>query len=333
MKRLLALFLVLIVALTAFAACGSEKATEAPDTSGDPSVTVKVGAMTGPTGIGMVKMMEDYKESGSYAFTVKTAADQLSPMLLKGELDAAAVPANLAAVLYNKSEGKIRVAAINTLGVLSILERGESIKTLADLKGKTIYMLTTAKGSVPDYTLRYLLSENGVDPDKDLTVKFVADGSELPAVWANDPTAVIMAPQPVATSILMKYTEAKTAFDMTEEWAKVSGAQNLMMGCVIVRNEYLEKNPGAVKTFLKEYEESINAAKTDAAGTGTLCEKYGIIPKAAIATKAIPACGLTYVDGADMKAGLSAYLDIMFKANPKSVGGALPADGFYYVGK
>ncbi|MBQ1934780.1 MAG: ABC transporter substrate-binding protein, partial [Clostridia bacterium] len=147
------------------------------------------------------------------------------------------------------------------------------------------------------------------------------------------PTAVIMAPQPVATSILMKYTEAKTAFDMTEEWEKISGAQNLMMGCVIVRNDYLEANPGAVKTFLNEYEASINAAKADAAATGALCEKYGIIPKAAIATKAIPYCGLTFVAGANMKTNLSAYLDIMFKANPKSVGGALPADDFYYVGK
>ena len=174
MKRLLALTLALLFCLGAFAACGSEEtpsitetptASEAPSAPTEPAVKVKVGAMTGPTGIGMVKMMKDYSASESYEFTVKTAADQLTPMLLQGKLDAAAVPANLAAVLYNKSEGKIRVAAINTLGVLSILERGESIQKLADLRGKTVYMLATAKGSVPEYTLRYLLAQNGIDAD------------------------------------------------------------------------------------------------------------------------------------------------------------------------
>ena len=324
MKRILSLIIIAVMMLS-LAACG-----ETQPQTGEMNVYV----LAGPTGIGAVNLWakaEAGETQNSYKFNLVAANDEILAAISKGEADIAAVATNLASTLYNKTEGNVTVLAVNTLGVLSILTNGTELNTVADLKGKTLY--SPGQGANPEYILRYVLEGNGLDPDNDLTIKFVGDGSELPAIWAKEPEAVIMAPQPVATSILMKYAEAKTAFDMTAEWEKISGASNLMMGCVIVRNEYLEKNPGVVKTFMKEYEESVNAAKADAAATGTLCEKYGIIPKAAIATKAIPSCGLTYVDGADMKTRLSAYLDIMFKANPKSVGGALPADDFYYAGK
>ena len=323
MKKLFCLLFAAIMMLS-LAACGAKPQT------GEMNVYV----LAGPTGIGAVNLWakaEAGETQNSYKFNLVAANDEILAAISKGEADIAAVATNLASTLYNKTEGNVTVLAVNTLGVLSILTNGTELNTVADLKGKTLY--SPGQGANPEYILRNVLEGNGLDPDNDLTIKFVGDGSELPAIWAKEPEAVIMAPQPVATSILMKYETAKTAFDMTTEWEKISGASNLMMGCVIVRNEYLEKNPGVVKTFMKEYEESVNAAKADAAATGTLCEKYGIIPKAAIATKAIPSCGLTYVDGADMKTRLSAYLDIMFKANPKSVGGALPADDFYYAGK
>ena len=325
MKRIVSLVIIAVMMLS-LAACGAEAQPE----TGEMNVYV----LSGPTGIGAVNLWakaEAGETKNTYNFNLVAVNDEILAAISQGKADIAAVATNLASTLYNKTEGNVTVLAVNTLGVLSILTNGTELNTIADLKGKTLY--TPGQGANPEYILRYVLEGNGIDPDKDLTIKFVGDGGELPAIWAKEPEAVIMAPQPVATRILMKYTDAKTAFDMTTEWEKISGAQNLMMGCVIVRNEYLEKNPGAVKTFLKEYEESVNAAKADAAATGTLCEKYGIIPKAAIATKAIPSCGLTYVDGADMKAGLAAYLDIMFKANPKSVGGTLPADDFYYAGK
>ena len=310
--------------MLSLAACGAKPQT------GEMNVYV----LSGPTGIGAVNLWakaEAGETQNTYNFNLVAQNDEIVAAISKGEADIAAVATNLASTLYAKTEGNVTVLAVNTLGVLSILTNGTELNSIADLKGKTLY--SPGQGANPEYILRYVLEGNGINPDTDLTVKFVADGIELPGIWANEPDAVIMAPQPVATSILMKYTDAKTAFDMTEEWEKISGAQNLMMGCVIVRNDYLEANPGAVKTFLNEYEASINAATADAAATGALCEKYGIIPKAAIATKAIPHCGLTFVAGADMKTNLSAYLDIMFKANPKSIGGAMPADDFYYVGK
>ena len=164
-----------------------------------------------------------------------------------------------------------------------------------------------------------------------MTLRFVGEGSELLTVWQTDPEAVILAPQPVATSILMQNENARTLFDMTEEWDKVSGGEStLMMGCVIVRNAFLQEHPDAVTLFLQEYAASIEKAQSDAAGTAALCEQYGLIPKAALAEKVLPYCGLTFVTGAEMKAGLSGYLQVMFDADPRSVGGAMPDDGFYY---
>ena len=168
-------------------------------------------------------------------------------------------------------------------------------------------------------------------PDEDVTIQFVGEGSELLTVWQNDPEAVIMAPQPVATSILMQNENTRTVLDMTEEWDKISGGSStLMMGCVIVRNQFLQENPDAVALFLEDYAASIEKAQSDAAGTAALCEQYGLIPKAALAEKAIPFCGLTFVSGEEMKTQLGGYLQVMFDADPKSVGGALPGDDFYY---
>ena len=210
-----------------------------------------------------------------------------------------------------------------------MLSNGQEAAAVADLKGKTIY--APGQGANPEYILRYVLTGNGLDPDKDVTLRFVGEGSELLTVWQSDPEAIIMAPQPVATSILMQNENAKTLFDMTEEWDKIAGGDStLMMGCVIVRNEFLQANPGAVELFLQEYAASIEKAQSDVEGTAALCQQYGLIPKAALAQKAIPSCGLTFVTGAEMKTGLSGYLQVMFDANPKSVGGALPGDNFYY---
>ena len=226
----------------------------------------------------------------------------------------------------------MKVLAVNTLGVLSMLTSGEELTDMADLKGRTI--VSPGQGANPEYILRYVLRGNGLDPDADVTIRFVGEGSELLSVWQTEPEAVILAPQPVATTLLMQNEGAVKAFDMTEEWNRVSGGDSaLMMGCVIVRTAFLEEHPQAVLNFLGDYAYSIETAKTDLEGTAALCEQYGIIPKAALAMKAIPQCGLTYVDGADMKAQLGGYLQVMFDAAPASVGGALPADDLYYTGE
>ena len=333
-RAIVSLLLALTLALS-LTACGGQANSEPeqPETQEElTAAEINLYVLSGPTGIGAMNLWaaSDAGETkNTYHITMPGTNDEVVAALSKGDADIAAVATNLAATLYNKTDGGVTVLAVNTLGVLSLLSNGQEAATVSDLKGKTIY--APGQGANPEYILRYVLSGNGLDPDKDVTLRFVGEGSELLTVWQSDPEAVILAPQPVATSILMQNENAKTLFDMTEEWDKIAGGDStLMMGCVIVRNEFLQANPGAVELFLQEYAASIEKARSDVEGTAALCEQYGLIPKAALAQKAIPSCGLTFVTGAEMKTGLSGYLQVMFDANPKSVGGALPGDNFYY---
>lgn len=333
-RAIVSLLLALTLALS-LTACGGQANSEPeqPETQEElTAAEINLYVLSGPTGIGAMNLWaaSDAGETkNTYHITMPGANDEVVAALSKGDADIAAVATNLAATLYNKTDGGVTVLAVNTLGVLSLLSNGQEVNAVSDLKGKTIY--APGQGANPEYILRYVLTGNGLDPDKDVTLQFVGEGSELLTVWQSDPEAIILAPQPVATSILMQNENAKTLFDMTEEWDKIAGGDStLMMGCVIVRNEFLQANPGAVELFLQEYAASIEKAQFDVEGTAALCEQYGLIPKAALAQKAIPSCGLTFVTGAEMKTGLSGYLQVMFDANPKSVGGALPGDGFYY---
>ena len=331
-KSLVSLLLALTLALS-LTACGTQANTEPeqPDDTPTPA-EVNLYVLSGPTGIGAMNLWaaaDAGETQNTYHITMPGANDEVVAAISNGDADIAAVATNLAATLYNKTSGGVTVLAVNTLGVLSLLGSGQEIASIADLAGKTIY--APGQGANPEYILRYVLTGNGLDPDKDVTIRFVGEGSELLTVWQTDPEAVIMAPQPVATSILMQNENARTLFNMTDEWDRVSGGDStLMMGCVIVRNEFLQENPGAVALFLQEYAASIEKAQSDVEGTAALCEQYGLIPKAALAQKAIPSCGLTFVTGAEMKSALSGYLQVMFDADPKSVGGAMPGDDFYY---
>ena len=333
-RAIVSLLLALTLALS-LTACGGQANSEPeqPETQEElTAAEINLYVLSGPTGIGAMNLWaaSDAGETkNTYHITMPGANDEVVAALSKGDADIAAVATNLAATLYNKTDGGVTVLAVNTLGVLSLLSNGQEVNAVSDLKGKTIY--APGQGANPEYILRYVLTGNGLDPDKDVTLQFVGEGSELLTVWQSDPEAIILAPQPVATSILMQNENARTLFDMTEEWDKIAGGDStLMMGCVIVRNEFLQANPGAVELFLQEYAASIEKAQSDVEGTAALCEQYGLIPKAALAQKAIPSCGLTFVTGAEMKTGLSGYLQVMFDANPKSVGGALPGDNFYY---
>lgn len=331
-KSLVSLLLALTLALS-LTACGTQANTEPeqPDDTPAPA-EVNLYVLSGPTGIGAMNLWaaaDAGETQNTYHITMPGANDEVVAAISNGDADIAAVATNLAATLYNKTSGGVTVLAVNTLGVLSLLGNGQEVATIADLAGKTIY--APGQGANPEYILRYVLTGNGLDPDKDVTIQFVGEGSELLTVWQTDPEAIIMAPQPVATSILMQNENAVTIFNMTDEWDKVSGGDStLMMGCVIVRNEFLQENPGAVALFLQEYAASIEKAQSDVEGTAALCEQYGLIPKAALAKAAIPSCGLTFVTGAEMKSALSGYLQVMFDADLKSVGGAMPGDDFYY---
>ena len=324
MKKLLSVLLVLSM-IFVFASCGK--------TVEEPKVKTNVFMISGPTGVGAVNLMnadENGTAKGDYNFTVVASPTEIVSKISNKEADIAAVATNMASSIYNKTNGGVTVLAVNTLGVLNVLtNKGTEITSLSELKGKTIY--TTGQGANPEYVINYLLSKNGINPATDVNIQFKAEGTELVPVWATEPDAVIIAPQPVATSIISKYEGSKLAIDLTDEWEKLDDNSALMMGCIIVRNEFLNENKSAVELFLKEYEESIKKVSGDIDTTAALCEKYGIIAKAALAKKAIPNCNVCFITGAEMKAKLSGYLNVLFDADSKSIGGKLPQESFYYA--
>ena len=303
-------------------------ATEAPAESEATEATLRIAGLKGPTTMGLVNLMAD-EVASSYDFTMYGAADEIVPLLVKGDLDAAAVPANLAATLYNKTNGAVEVACINTLGVLYILENGETVNSVADLKGQTI--VTTGKGTTPEYVLRYVLSENGVDPDSDVTIEYCSEATEaLSKVQAGEAT-IAMLPQPFVTSALSQVEGLRVALDMNEEWQKVAGSK-LVTGVLVVRKDAVENDPEAFASFMEGYAASVEAANSDLEGTAALCEQYGVVAKAALAQKALPQCNIVFETGDEMKADLETYFNVLYAADPTSVGGTLPADDFYYAG-
>ena len=305
------------------AAAPQEETPASPETAG---AALRIAGLKGPTTMGLVNLMSS-ADGANYEFTMYGAADEIVPLLVKGELDAAAVPANLAATLYQKTEGAVEVACVNTLGVLYILENGETIQSVADLKGQTI--VTTGKGTTPEYVLRYVLSQNGIDPDADVTIEYCSEATEALSQVQAGMASIAMLPQPFVTSALSQVEGLRVALDMNEEWEAVAGSQ-LVTGVLVARKDAVEADPAAFEAFLDGYAASVEAANTDLEGTAALCEQYGIVAKAALAQKALPACNIVFETGDQMKTDLVNYFQVLLDADPASVGGALPADHFYY---
>ncbi|MDD6998133.1 MAG: PhnD/SsuA/transferrin family substrate-binding protein [Oscillospiraceae bacterium] len=342
MKRVMSLGLSLALAISLAACSGSvseavssasatAEPTAAPEAEA-PVTTFRIAGLKGPTTMGMVKLMSD-AEAGEthqdYQVTMYGAADEVVPLLVKGDIDLAAIPANLAANLYNQTEGKVQVAAINTLGVLYVVTTGDDVKSVEDLKGKTVY--STGKGTTPEYVLNYILKENGIDPEKDLTVEYKSEATEVAAaLQAADEGAIAVLPQPYVTAAQSQIEGLNVALNLTEEWNKVSTDSDLVTGVLVASTEFIEQNEAAFEKFLKDYQASIEWVNSNTADAAELVANYGIVAKAPLAQKALPACNITYVDGAEMKTKLSGYLQVLFDQNPKAVGGAMPGDDFYY---
>ena len=322
MKRIISIVIsaLLLLSMLALGACGEKK----DDT------TVRIAGLKGPTSIGMIEIMENAdsgKSEYSYDFSIAGSADEITPLMVKGELDIAAVPANLASVLYNKTEGGIKVLAVNTLGVLYIVERGESITALTDLKGKTIY--ATGKGSTPEYNLRYLLQSAGVDPDNDVAIEWKTEPSEVVALMSQEPGSVAMMPQPYVTVAQSSIEDLRIALNLTQEWSALGTGSEMVTGVVIARSEFVEEHPSIIKGFLEEYKHSVEFVNSSVSEAAALVEKFDIV-KAAVAEKAIPYCNIVFITGNEMQSSLGGYLQVLFDQNPASTGGALPGDDFYY---
>lgn len=288
----------------------------------------RVGSLKGPTSMGLVNFMHDEEtdDDPEYTFSMVTAADELVAQFSSDQVDIALLPANVASVLYNKTNGNVQVIDINTLGVLYLVTADDSISSVADLKGKTIY--TTGKGQTPEYTLNYLLAANDLTAD-DVTIEFKSEATEVVSVLSQDPTAIGLLPQPFATVACQQNESLQMVCDLTSEWDAV-GNGTLVTGVTVAKKSFIEANPECIDEFLDEHEDSAEDAIEDVEGTAELVASYGIIEKAPVAAKALPKCNITYLDNEEMKAALSGYLQALYDQNPESVGGELPGDDFYY---
>ncbi len=319
----------LTLVLTVLALCAGLFAQPASEAVTSDATPVRVAALKGPTAMGLVQLMDESGagtvDGNDYSFSIVASPTEMTPMIVRGEVDIAALPANLASVLYNNTDGGVRVLAVNTLGVLYIVQHGDDVSSVQDLAGKTIY--ASGKGSTPEYALSYILEEAGLADS--VTVEWKSEHAECVAAIVNDSDAVALLPQPFVTTAMMQDPSIRVALDLNDAWAEVSPDSALITGVIVARTAFVEANGEAVDSFLAQYRESTDYANSDVAGAAALVGKYDIVPEA-VALKALPECNIVCITGDEMEADLSSYLSVLYEANPASVGGALPAEDFYY---
>lgn len=320
MKKKLLSFMAVALMLLSLCACKEKETAQ-----------IRVGSLKGPTSMGLVYLMElsdDGKALGNYSFEMATAADEILPKMISGDLDIALVPANVASILYKKSDENVTVIDINTLGVLYAVSADKTIEKIGDLEGKTIYL--TGKGTTPDFVLSYLLNKAGLDTSN-VQIEYKSEPTEVAAILANDDTAVGILPQPFVTAATKQNENLSVVLDLTKEWDNVSdtGAR-LVTGVTVVRNDFLKDHKKEVETFINEHKESADYVNQNPDEAAELIVKTGIIEKAPIAKLAIPYCNITCISGGEMKEALKGYLSELYNIDPASVGGALPSDSFYY---
>lgn len=322
MKRKISLLMIATLLMGSLVGCSTT-------TTKEEEITAKVASLKGPTAMGMVKMMEDEKNNteNDYEFMIAGSPDELTPKLVNGEVDIAAVPSNLSSILYNKTEGEVVTLGINTLGVLYIVENGNNINSIQDLKGKTLY--ASGKGATPEYALNYILKANGIDPEKDLTIEYKSEHTECLAAISAEEGAVAMLPQPFVTTAITKNPQIKIALDLNKEWENSTNNSLLVTGVLVARKDFVEKYPEKVSDFLNEYKESVEFTNNDIDSAAQLIGAHDIVP-AEVAKKAIPYCNITFIDGEEMKGKLEGYLNTLFEQNPESIGGKMPSEDFYY---
>ena len=340
MKKWIAFALSVLMVLS-LAACGQQEApaptaaptvaaTEAPtEAPTQPAAPINVMVLNGTTGFGMANLMDAAANGAAaqaYNFTVETDASNVVAALANGSADIAALPTNAAAAVYNKTQGKVQVLALNTLGVLYLVTDGSvTVESMADLAGKTIY----APAQNPSFIFQHLCQANGLT---DVTIdNTYAQPADLNTAVASGQVSIAVLPEPMVTVAKAKNPDLQVALDLTAEWDKVSTPGSLVQGCVVVRKEFAENNADAVATFLQEYGASIEGMTADIEGTAAKIEANGIFTKAAVAAKAIPNCNVCFITGSEMQAALSEFLNIMFEVAPASVGGSVPGDDFYCI--
>lgn len=293
-----------------------------------PVEPLEVAALNGPTGIGMVQMLEEMEgaENPKYNIVLYQSPDEIVGKVVSGELDIACVPSNLGAVLYNKTEGGIKLLGMNTLGVLYIVENGQTVQNIEDLKGKTI--LSSGKDSTPEFVLNYILNEAGLVPGEDVTVEFMGNHSDIASKLMAEEGTIALLPEPFVTTVLAKDENIRMAIDVNEAWNNLN-QMDLPMGIIVANANVVKDNAKGIEAFLEDYEASVKFVDENLEDAATLVEKFGIVPNAALAKVAIPKCNIVYRDNSDSEDSLNKFYEILEQANPKAVGGKLPDEAFY----
>lgn len=320
MKKILSRMVTICTCACMLAASGSGLTAWAEENDG----TMKVAALKGPTAMGMAQMLDGEE----YEFSIVASPDEIVPMVVQGQVDVAAVPANLAAVLYQKTEKNVSVLAVNTLGVLYLVENGETIQSVEDLKGKTIY--ASGKGATPEYALNSVLTANGIDPEEDVVIEYKSEHAEVVAALAADQTAVGLLPQPFVTTALSKNENLRVALDLNELWeSSVTDGSRLVTGVVIARNDYLAEHEADIDAFMDAYQQSVEFVNTDTEAAAQIIGAHDIVT-AEVAEEAIPECSIVFMEGDEMQTILSGYLNTLNEQNPEIIGGQMPDEDFYY---
>lgn len=332
MKRIISLLLIALTIFSSLLVLGSCSLGGDTDGGETQKTYVRMSVLNGTTGFGAAKLMEDDANgacANEYEFTVETDATNIISALMAGTVDMAALPTNAAANVYNKTGGKVQVLAINTLGVLYLLEKDDQISSISDLNGKTVYV----PAQNPTFITKYILESNGINATIDSTT--YSTPAALQAAVVAGQVDLAVSPQPVVTAAIAGAKKANinysVALDLTEEWNKIPDSEQLVQGCIVVRRDFAEKNKNAVEWFLNEYEASINYLNENPAEASELIVKYNIFANQAVAQNAIPKCNVVFMKGEEMKSAMSAFISVMYEIAPQSVGNKLPADDFYIV--
>ncbi len=318
--------------ILALAGCGSSQDAQSGATTAAEPVNVRVGSLKGPTSIGLVALMDKAAQDDSalmntYEFTISGAADEIVPKVISGDLDIALVPANVASVLYNKTEGDVVALDVNTLGVLNVVTGDASVASFEDLAGRTVYL--TGKGTTPEYVMGYLLDKASITDA--VTLEFKSEAAEVVSALVADPAAVGILPEPYKTAALVKNEALSSPVSLTDVWDEcATDGSRLVTGVTIVRSEFLQKNPEAVEEFLAGQAQSVEDVNADPTTWAQSVVDHGIIEAAPVAQKAIPGCNLVCLEGSEMKSALSGYLGVLADYDASSVGGKLPEDDFYH---
>ena len=286
--------------------------------------------LAGPTSVGAINMVEESK-NGESNFTINEsvdgAPDALVPKLVSGQADLAIIPANLAATLYNKTEGKVKVLATNSLGVLYVVTKGDvEINSIEDLANYGEEILASGKGATPEIAINKILEANGYSSEN-LNINYLAQANEAAQKLIAGEAKVAILPEPMVSSVLIKAEDAKVAIDLNELYEKAAGYP-LISSVLVGRSEYLATID--VEKLLETFKDSIEKAKANPEETAALLEKYDIMP-APVAKKAIPNLALEYIDGDRLKEMMAKHLEDLNNTNPQLIGGSIPEDDFYFT--